>query len=190
VVIPRNSRLIGHVTEAKANQKGQAGAQSSLGIVFDHATLKNGHQVPTHVVIQALASAQNSGAAGAAMDEPMTGAPIAAATRSTGGLTGGVGSTVGATAGMAGSAAGDLGNTTGSVVNTSARAAGSAAGSAGNTLSPRGRLTSQSSGVIGLSGLQLVSNTTSAAQGSLITSTSKTVKLDSGTQLLLRVANQ
>jgi hypothetical protein len=51
-------------------------------------------------------------------------------------------------------------------------------------------LTSQSTGVIGLSGLQLASQASSATQGSLITSSSKTVRLDGGTPMLLRVANQ
>lgn len=195
VVVPKNSKLVGHVTEAKAKEKGAADAQSSLGMVFDHAVLKNGEQVPTHVVIQALAAAQ-SNAAASAMNEPM-GAPMVGSAggsaRSGGGLVGGVGSTVGGTAGVAGNAAGDVGRTAGSVVNTSASAAGSAAGSAGRAggaLSATGQLTSHSTGVIGLSGLQLASSAAGAAQGSVITSTSKTVKLDSGTQMLLRVANQ
>jgi hypothetical protein len=188
IVIARNSKLVGHVTEAKAKEKGESNAQSSLGIVFDHAVLKNGEQVPTPLVIQALAAAQ-SNAAASSMNEPM-GAPMGGATRAGGGLMNGVGSTVGATAGVAGNAAGNLGRTTGSVANTTAGVAGSAAGSAGGALNASGQLTSRSTGAIGLSGLQLTSQGSSAAQGSVITSSSKTVKLDSGTQLLLRAASQ
>src|SRR5690349_14940108 len=40
VVIRRGSRLMGHVTEAKPKSAGEA--NSSLGIVFDHAVLKDG----------------------------------------------------------------------------------------------------------------------------------------------------
>jgi hypothetical protein len=42
VVLPKNCKLIGHVREAKAKEKGEANAQSSLGVVFDHALLKSG----------------------------------------------------------------------------------------------------------------------------------------------------
>src|SRR5579871_3376049 len=55
-IIPKGSKLIGRVTEAKSRSKGDA--QSALGVVFDHAQLKNGQQVPMHAVVQALASGQ------------------------------------------------------------------------------------------------------------------------------------
>jgi hypothetical protein len=190
VVIPKNSKLVGHVTEAKAKEKGDASAQSALGIAFDHAVLKNGQQVPMNVVIQAVAAAQSNSAANLATAEPV-GAPMGGGGgRSGGGALGGVGSTVGGTTGVAGGATGDLGRTAGSVVNTSSSVAGSATSHAGGALSATGQLTSQSTGVIGLANMQLASQAASATQGSLITSTGKTVKLDSGTQMLLRVANQ
>src|SRR5436305_11269573 len=56
-VIPKGSRLVGHVTQASARVKGEA--ESSLGIVFDQAILKNGEEIPLNVAIQALASAQS-----------------------------------------------------------------------------------------------------------------------------------
>jgi type IV secretory pathway VirB10-like protein len=66
-VIPKGSKLVGHVTQASARAKGQA--ESSLGIVFDKAILKNGQEIPLNVAIQALASAQSSASvAGADMD--------------------------------------------------------------------------------------------------------------------------
>jgi hypothetical protein len=188
VVIAKNSRLIGQVTEAKAKgkkEKGEANSQSSLGITFDHAVLKNGEQMPLHVVIQALAAAQSNAAAGTALEEP-TGASRSGGARSSGGLVGSVGSAAGATAG----AAGELGRTAGSAVNTSAGAAGSAAGNAGGALTASGQLTSHSTGIIGLSGLQLATDAASSAQGSVITCGTKSVKLDSGTQLLLRVTSE
>jgi hypothetical protein len=76
------------------------------------------------------------------------------------------------------------------VANTSTKVAGSTAANAGGALNASGQLTSQSSGVIGLRGLQLANSTSAAAQGSVITSASKTVHLDSGTQMLLRVSSE
>jgi len=54
VVIPKNSKLIGHVTEASAKANGQS--DSKLGIVFDKAMLRNGSTVPMQARIQALAA--------------------------------------------------------------------------------------------------------------------------------------
>src|SRR6185437_1106641 len=54
VIIPKNSKLIGHVTQASATANG--GADSTLGIVFDKAMLRNGNTVPMQARIQALAA--------------------------------------------------------------------------------------------------------------------------------------
>src|SRR5439155_2338965 len=43
VVIPKGAKLIGHVTQAKAREKGES--ESALGIAFDRAVLKNGQEV-------------------------------------------------------------------------------------------------------------------------------------------------
>src|SRR4029077_15174843 len=43
-VIPKGSKLVGHVTQASTRAKGES--ESSLGIVFDKAILKNGQEVP------------------------------------------------------------------------------------------------------------------------------------------------
>src|SRR5712664_2129997 len=66
-VIPKGSKLVGHVTQASARTKGES--ESSLGIVFDKAILKNGQEIPLNAGIQAIASAQSSAsAAGSDMD--------------------------------------------------------------------------------------------------------------------------
>jgi hypothetical protein len=202
VVIPKGSKLIGHVTQAQARAKG--GSESSLGIVFDRAiSRKGGQEIPVHAVIQALASGQAQTAAamddmdmmasgsgmatGQAQAGPVPGrmAPASAG----GGLVGGVGSTVNSTAGGATNAVGNVGGAAGgavnSTVNTGVGAAGSAAG-----LNSAGQLTSASSGVIGLKGLNLSSAASNSAQGSVITSAERNVRLDSGTQMLLRVASE
>jgi len=58
VVIPRGTKLIGHVTECK--QRSKEGKESALGIVFDKAVLKNGEEIPLNVSIRALAAAQTA----------------------------------------------------------------------------------------------------------------------------------
>src|SRR5262249_34918033 len=57
-VIPKGSKLMGHVTQASAQAKNET--ESSLGIAFDRAILKNNEEIPLKVAIQTLASAQNS----------------------------------------------------------------------------------------------------------------------------------
>jgi hypothetical protein len=54
-VVPKNTKLVGHVTQASARAKGDAG--SALAIVFDKAVLKKGQELPLRVVIQAMAAA-------------------------------------------------------------------------------------------------------------------------------------
>jgi hypothetical protein len=53
IVVPRDSRLVGHVTEAKARSKDDP--ESRLGIVFDKALLKSGKQIGMSALVQALA---------------------------------------------------------------------------------------------------------------------------------------
>ena len=72
VVLKKGTHLVGHVTQAQARANGQT--QSQLGIVFDHAVLKNGQEVPFNATIQAMASAQSAAAASTGADETMTSA--------------------------------------------------------------------------------------------------------------------
>jgi hypothetical protein len=55
----------------------------------------------------------------------------------------------------------------------------------GTELDSAGQLTSNSHGVWGLEGLHLSTDATSATEGSLITSSGKSVHLDSGIRMLL-----
>ena len=173
VVIPRNSKIIGHITEAKPREKGESG--STLGIAFDKIVMKGGRELPLNASIQAMAAAQNNAAlSNEPIGQPTGATGGAAAGRPGGGVMGGEGRTVGNVAGTATGAAGNIGSTAG---NT----AGGATGSAGNA-----RLNTNSQGVIGLSGLSL-NVASDANQGTVITSQNKNVKLDSGTELMLRV---
>ena len=187
VVIPKGSRLVGHVTQAKAKAKGES--QSALGIVFDRAVLKNGQEVPLHVVIQALAAAEGSASTPLGTGDTMGSAGGSGrAGSSGGGVVSGVGSTAGSTAGAVTSTAGAAGSTATGAVGATANTAASTTGAAGRGAAAA--LTSSSTGVIGLQGLALNSEVSSATQGSLIVSSTKNVHLDSGTRMVLRVAAQ
>jgi hypothetical protein len=179
VVIRRGSHLIGHVTEAKPKGKGEANA--SLGIVFDHAVLNDGQQLPMNSVVQALAAARTQSASsddslGAVDSEGIARSGSASGGGLVGGVTSAARTTTGTFANIGGSAAGAAHSTFGSAANV------------GSGLD--GVLSSTSSGVIGLKGLSLASDAPNSTEGSLITSAGKSVHLDSGTQMVLRVVNR
>jgi len=189
VVLKKGTRLVGHVTQAQARAKGQT--QSQLGIVFDHAVLKNGQEMPFSASIQALASAQSAANSGAG-DITASGAGMGAAqgsARGGGGLAGGVASTAtstaAATSGTVMNTASSVPSAAGGTMNTAMHSTGTVGG-----LTSTGRLASNSSGVFGMEGLSIDSAASSATQGSMIVSTTKNVHLDSGTQLLLRTTGQ
>ena len=174
VVIPRGSKIVGHVTEVKAREKGQA--ESAVGVVFDHAVLKNGSQMPLSLAVQAV----GSGAPAQAEDDSLLSSENTAATGSVTGSGSGMTRTGGGVVGGVRSTTGSLVNTAGSVgagtVNT---ATGAGAGASSS-------LNSNSRGVVGLRGLNLVSSASSSNSGTF-TSQNSNVHLDSGTQLILSV---
>jgi hypothetical protein len=183
VVIPRGTKLIGHVTECKQRSKEEK--ESALGIVFDKAVLKNGEEIPLNVTVRALAAAKTAASGSAGGDELSGGGgAVGSARASGGGALGGVRSTAGAAAGTVTNTAANAGGVAGGAVNSTVNAAGATRGAVGG-LNAAGQLTSNSQGVFGLEGLNLNSAVSNSTQGSLITSTSKNVHLDSGTQLLL-----
>jgi hypothetical protein len=191
VVLKKGTRLVGHVTQAQARANGQT--QSQLGIMFDHAVLKNGQDVPFSASIQALAAAQSAAAGSTGADDMMASSAgmgaVQGSARSGGGLAGGVASTAGATAGATSgtvmNTASSVPSAAGGTLNTAARSTGAVGG-----LTSSGRLASNSNGVFGLEGLSIDSAASSATQGSMIVSATKNVHLDSGTQLLLRTTGQ
>ncbi len=194
VVVPKGCKLVGHVTQAKARGEGES--QSALGIVFDRALFKDGREMPIHVVIQALASAQAEMATALDAGDGMVGgstmggaAGSGRVAGSGGGVLGGVGSTVGAAAGTVTNTAGAVGSTAGGAVGATTNTAASATGAVAGR-NAAGMLTSSSTGVIGLKGLSLNSEASNATQGSLIVSSTRNVHLDSGTRMLLRAAAQ
>ena len=172
VIIPRGSKIIGHVTEAQARSKEQE--QSTLGIAFDRIEKKGGGQMSLAAAIQAVAPPQRSAAP--AGNEPMNENPGMAAPGNSPGNMG---------AGGMGRPAGAPGATPpGYPQGTTAPSAGGSSSGGVAALPPN------SHGVIGIEGLTLNSGEGNAKQGTLITSANRNVHLDNGTQLILRATGE
>ena len=181
-IIPRGTKLEGHVVQASARSKGDT--YSSLGIVFDKAVLKHGEQIPLNVTVQAIAAPvnaapqpDNSNMGNMAATSPSQVPGDNSPNRSMAGVPpqgAGVPPT-----GMAPTA------NPNAAANTNVGNAIDGTGAVGGTNSS-GRLTANSRGVFGLKGIGLTGSTTRSQEpASVITSTGKNVHLDSGTQLLL-----
>jgi hypothetical protein len=173
-VLPKGSKIVGKVTQAQARAKGQD--QSQLGIAFDHAILKDGTQMPVSFAIQAVGNSESAASAGAADDSAMMAG-------NAGGMARGSGS---GAAGSRGGLVGGVGSTAGGVANTTGSVAGANTGT-----NVAGGLTSTSQGVVGMPGMTLSSvASSSTTAGSVISSSSSNVRLDSGTRMLLRANGQ
>ena len=165
VLVPKDTKVIGHVTEVQARNKEQK--QSELGIAFDHAVVK-GDQMQLPMSIQAVIAPPSSNPGGAAPDAP----PSAA----------GGGS---ASSPMAGSRAGASGASPSSSSQQNYPPGGASESSPQGDARPP--ITGNTQGVIGMSDLRLESGSQNAQQGSLLTSEKNNVKIEKGTMMLLRV---
>jgi hypothetical protein len=170
LVVPKDTKIMGHVTEAQVRSKEQK--ESQVGITFDHAVLKNGGDEQLPMSIQAIISptGMNSNAGNGASDT--SNQPAAAPSG---------GGTYGNSSGRGGMGAGS----TPQPSTTSARS------DAPNDAQARGQqpITGNTQGVVGIPNLKL-STEPNPTQGSLLSSEKNNVKLDSGTLLLLRVNQQ
>lgn len=165
VVVPKDTKVVGHVTEAKARSKEQK--ESQLGIAFDHAVLK-GSEMSLPMSIQAVIAppSNNPNSAGGSPDQ---GAPPS-----------GGNSAPSPTAGRNGGA-GSAGQTLPSSPAPNAVPTGST--QQGNAHPP---ISGNTQGVVGISNLKL-EPAPSAAQGSVLSSEKNNVRVESGTMLLLKV---
>ena len=200
IEIPKGSRLVGHVTEVKAHEKGQA--ESHMGIAFDHAELKNGRSIPIHSAIQSIASPASPMASAGADDAfggDMGAGPAAAGGRVAGGggsiLGGGrmggpglVGWAVHGVTSAGGNLGSDLDVSSGNATSATGRIAGNATGDVGGDL--RGSANgvgSLAAHATGVPGVMLRGDATGSAAG-MLSAKNKDIHLDSGTQLVLGVA--
>lgn len=99
-VIPRGTRLVGHVTQVQTRDSTHAVSQ--LAIAFDRAEMKNGQSLPVHTLIRGVnpspsAMAMNSDSQMSAIDEPSGGGAMSGGRggRGGGGLLAGGGNVAG-----------------------------------------------------------------------------------------------
>jgi hypothetical protein len=164
-VLPKDTKIVGHVTQVSARSAGQP--ESSLGLVFDKAILKSGQEIPLNAAVQAVGAPpasyfDNQAPAG----EPLGGSRPAAP---------GGGVQSGSSASRGGSMNG-ASSTPNGIGDPSVGANPPETGNAN-----AGQWDANTRGVVGLRNLSL--NT--EGQGSVIKSTGKNVHLDKDTRLLL-----
>jgi hypothetical protein len=165
VLVPKDTKVIGHVTEAQARNKDQK--QSELGIAFDHADIK-GDQMQLPMSIQAVIAppSQNNSSAG----EPA--APSSAPSQNQ-------------NSPMGGSHQGGMNGTSGAAQPGQPAATDTPSDTQGSARPP---ITGNTQGVIGMSDVKLESGAQNQQQGSVLSSEKNNVKIEKGTMLLLRVS--
>lgn len=149
LLIPSETKVIGHVVQTQARGKGAA--QSSLEIVFDKIELPGGKEIPMKGVLQAVGPSLDDGG-------PDTGPGGGLGMGGHGGNAADTATTPGPTNGVAGANSGVH-----ALTDTRSRPI----------------LNAQSQGVLGIKNLEM-------GKDSILTSTEKEVKLESGTQMLIR----
>ena len=175
LIVPKDTKVIGHVTEAQARNKEQK--QSELGIAFDRAEIE-GEQTQLPMSIQAVIAppspSNNSNAGGSDQAPSAPSAPAGTSNAPMGG-----GSRQGGTSGTSPS-------------STQQNYPQGGASSGGNS-EPQSQsndhapITGNTQGVIGMSNVKLESGS-QPQQGSVLTSEKNNVKIEKGTMLLLRVS--
>src|SRR6267143_1209798 len=164
IVIPRDTKVIGHVTEAKPRSK--ESPESLVGVTFDRIALKDGRELPVRASVQAIGRSLHG--LPVPGNEPAGRAPMDAASANNPDGRG----TMGGPSRRGGPPSYPASNTPELPSGTAV-----SGGSAGSVLGPH------SQGVVGMKGLQL----STSGQASVVISNSNNVHLDSGTQLVLRI---
>lgn len=166
LVVAKDTKVIGHITEAQARSKDQH--ESQVGIAFDRAVMKDGQDLSLPMSIQAIIALQsdNPGNAGAGANTT-----VPTPTPEAGGMPASGGGRPGAMGpGASPPPAPDL---------PSERAGGTAS-------RPHQAITANTQGVIGMPDMKLATPG-EGTEGSVVTSDKRNVKLDSGTLMLLKV---
>jgi hypothetical protein len=173
VLVPKDTKVIGHVTEAQARNKEQK--QSELGIAFDRAEIK-GDQMQLPMSIQAVivppSASNNANAGGSDQAPPAPSAPSAPSGNSS-------------NAPMGGSHQGGTSGTSPSARQNYPQGGGNSEPQGQSSDQPP--ITGNTQGVIGISNVKLESGSQNSQQGSVLTSEKNNVKIEKGTMLLLRV---
>jgi hypothetical protein len=163
VLVPKDTKIMGHVTQAQARTKDQK--ESELGIAFDRAVNKSGEMKQPMSIQAIIAPLDNSSDGGGnTQSGPATG-----------------GSTATSPMGSRNTA---MGGAPPPPPPSPGATAGSDATTGGGARPP---INGNTQGVIGMPELKLEANAQNAALGSLMSSEKGNVKLESGTLMLLRV---
>ena len=176
VVVPKDTKVLGHVTAAQARSKDQP--ESQVRIAFDHAVVKGKGDVPLPMSIQAIiapptANANPNNAGGGNAGEPASAPSPSMGQGSSGGMSGNNSSPRSS-------------STEGGTQQRMPTPSTSGGESPSDTQSAHQPITGNTQGVVGISNLKLEAGA-NPSQGSLVSSEKNNVKLESGTLMLLRV---
>jgi hypothetical protein len=203
-VIPRGSRLVGHVTEVQAYDPAHGPAR--IAIAFDHAELKNGQSIAVYTLIGGVTassslvdtqSREDDGAGGG-----MMGMPVRAGSMANGGRMGPNGSGGGGPGGATNdadrasdTAVGDWRRDRAS--QNSGAAPGANSGSAGNTTAQGGGGLNAGTGAHAVAAARAVPHTTeipgvllagNSSSSGVLLSLIRNIQFESGTEIQLGVA--
>lgn len=171
VLVPKDTKVIGHVTEAQARNKEEK--ESQLAIAFDQAVMKDGSSSALPMSIQAIIapstqSTDSGGPMGGAAPPPESSAPNSGMSPSGAGRSGAMASAPPPSA-------------------PGSYPTGGGQPSAGtNSSDARPNITAKTQGVVGIANYSL-STAGDSTKGSVVSSEKGNVKLESGTLMLLRV---
>jgi hypothetical protein len=167
IVVPKDTKVVGHVTEAQARSKEQK--ESQVTIAFDHAVVKGADMTLPMSIQAVIAPPSNAAGGGGGNDQA---APASGGSAATSPMGGGRNNS----AGGAGQAQ----------PSNTAPNAGSTGGDTPQQGGPRPQINGNTQGVVGIDNLKLEA-APNATQGSVLTSEKNNVKVESGTMLLLKV---
>jgi hypothetical protein len=164
VVLPKDTKVMGRITEVQARSKEQK--ESQVGIAFNHVVMKNGTDVNLPMSIQAIIAPPSSN------NNDNAGAPQTSSMPSGGGA-----SPSGGRAGMGGGAP---------ARGTATTSTGDVPANSQSSGAARPAITGSTQGVVGISDVQLA-KAPNATDGSVVSSDKNNVKVESGTLMLLKV---
>jgi hypothetical protein len=164
VVIPKGSRVVGHVTEVVA--KGNGSQQSILGVIIDKAITEAGREIPLQAIIAAVGPRQDDSLA----SDPTYGMMHSNEPKMIG-------------SGPRGASNVELPSSS-KVTSTAAVATARMKGGLDDGLV----LNTDSQGVVGLTDLSLSWRLNAPPPVTVFSSSGKNIKLEAGTQTLLRMA--
>jgi hypothetical protein len=185
VVVPKGSRLIGHVTDVQ--QRTRSDNESVIGIAFDRLQ-KGSMDVPIAATIVSITQAHartQSSASDDMFGSQTTSSSSRSSTSASSGQRGGGGGLLGG-----------VGNTVGGTLNTTTSTVGNVAGGAttpvGSTVGATTNATANTAGNVGgaLRGLQITQSSNASAQGgSTLSLTGGNLRLESGTTFNVSISS-